>query len=786
VPAAFVCNEGQWPPHVLAAASHGGNQTWLERDAIVLRCPIDAQRCEVFRLHVVGADRAVELAAAEPLDHTVSFFRGDDPRGWHAGLTAFRTVRLRNVLAGVDVGVTTSEGAPEYFLDLADGAQLDRIVIRCEGQRELRERADGCLVIAGEHGELVQEPPAAFRRLASGASEPVAVRLVRRGDDAFGFAVEGAADQPLLVDPVLRWATFAGGSAYEWGYGVARAMDGSVVVTGETTSSDFPTTAGVFDPTYNGFGPPTSDVFVARFTAAGAIVYATYLGGSAGDRPFATTVDAQGSVVVVGNSMSSGFPTTVGAYDRILSGSSDGFVTKLAPNGAALVFSTFLGGDTTETAEAVALDGNARCWVVGTTSSATFPTTPGAVQAVRQGSSDAYVACLSADGSTLVASTLLGGNDGDVAKGVAVAPDGSIWCGGITSSTNFPTTSGAPQSVLSGSSDAFLSHVSADAGTLLASTLFGGSSGDVGEGVAVSADGLPVLVGVTSSANFPTTPNAFQQVAHGSSDAFVAGFGPGPTVRFVTLCGGGGGDVAKAVVIDPSGSILFGGQTSSSDYPTTPDAVLGTGSGSADAFVTHLAADGRALLFSTLLGGSGSDGGEDLAAADAAAVALTGVTNSGNFPVTAGAWSGTQRGTNDAFLVCLDARPAGIVSYGLPSPNCGGADRISASRRPDAGAADFALLCTGAPAGAFGFLVCGFASAPGVPLYGILAYLDLATPLFTVGTFSDAIGFARVGLPLTGVPSGTTAFAQFVWLNPVACGTASLLSASDALQFVTQ
>jgi hypothetical protein len=615
---------------------------------------------------------------------------------------------------------------------------------------------------------------------------PVAFQV--QGPDTFALTAGGRdAEESLLIDPVLHWATYAGGSAYEWAYAVARESDGSVVVAGETTSSDFPVTAGVFDPTYNGFGPPTSDVFVARIAPDGrSAIYATYLGGSSGDRPFGLAGNGQGEVVVVGNTMSANFPTTSGAYSRVLQGSSDVFVTRLNASGSALVFSTLLGGSDTETGEAVALDASGSAWVAGVTSSPTFPTTAGALQSARSGTSDAFVVRLAPDGGSLLASTLIGGSDGDVAKAVAVAPSGGVHVGGVTSSPNFPTTSGAAQRVLRGSSDAFLCHLSADLATLSMSTLIGGASGDVGEAVAAGVGGLPVLAGVTSSSDFPTTPGAFQRTARGSSDAFAAGFDAQGALRFATLVGGGNGDVAKGLAVDPAGTLLLGGQCSSSDFPTTPNAVMRSGAGSADAFLAHLAADGTGMLFGTMLGGSGSDGGEDCAGTAADAVALVGVTNSSNLPGTAGSWSSTQRGTNDGFAALLDARPMGVVRYGQGTPSCMGPVHVAVNRWPAAGAGDFALTCVGAPPLALGFLVVGFAPAPGIPVFGVLAWIDITQPVFSVTTFSDVAGFARVSVPLIGVAPGVTAYFQYAWLNPPGCGAPAGFSASDAVEVILQ
>ncbi|MEO6596790.1 MAG: hypothetical protein ABIP94_18745, partial [Planctomycetota bacterium] len=437
-------------------------------------------------------------------------------------------------------------------------------------------------------------------------------------------------------------------------------------------------------------------------------------------------------------------------------------------------------------AEDVDVDGAGIAWVTGVTSSASFPTTAGALSSLRQGSSDAFVAKLAANGTQLFASTLLGGNAGEVGKGIAVEAAGTVVVGGVTSSTNFPTTPGAFQQTLGGSSDAFLVRLDGNCQTLLGGTMCGGSSGDVGETVAVTSTGLALIGGVTSSNNFPTSPAAYQSTPSGSSDAFVAAFDALFQRRWATVVGGSGGDVGKSLSVTASGTVVLGGQCSSSDFPTTPGAVLASGSGSADAFVVHFGADGTGILASTLFGGSGSDGGEAIDGRTESAVALTGVTNSNNQPVTPGAWSPSQLGTNDSFAAVLDMRAPGVVRYGTSTPACMGPIYANASRWPAAGSSNFALHCVQAPPLTIGVMVIGFGALPGVPVLGVLAWIDLSQPTILVTALSDDLGFARVPLPLTSVSAGGRFFVQYAWFNPPGCGTPGGLSASDALDITVQ
>jgi hypothetical protein len=784
---ALVPNAGQWPEHVRFATT-GQRTLWLERDGLVMAHRTPAGGEQVFRLRVLDASAGSAPVGEHAVAGTHNFFQGADATAWRPALVAHDRVRWHDVRPGIDLIVTTAGEAPEYVLELAPGADLADFRMRCEGAEHLVLQGDGSLCLDGAAGDLVQSAPLAWRVGAAGQRTPVRMQFRAIDDTTFGFVTPNlAADESLCVDPVLQWATFVGGSAYEWGYDICRETDGTVLVVGETTSSNFPTSAGAFDPTYNGFGQPTSDVFVARINSTGTgVVYASYLGGSGAEKGMGVRGNGSGVATIVGPTGSGNFPVTAGAYDTTLGGNSDAFVTRLTADGTALVFSTLLGGAGDDQAEGLALTDTGETWVTGVTSSASFPTTAGAFSSARQGLSDVYVARIAATGAQLLASTLLGGGDGEVGKGVAVAAQGTVVVGGVTSSANFPTTTGAFQTTLLGSSDAFVARLSANCQQLLGSTFCGGSSGDVGEAVAVTPSGLALVAGVTSSNNFPVTAGAFQTTTSGSSDAFVAAFDATCQRRWATLVGGNGGDVGKSVWATPAGTIVLGGQCSSSVFPTTPGAVLAAGSGSADAFVVHLASDGSGLLAGTLFGGSGSDGGEAIDGRNEAAVVLTGVANSGNLPVVPGAWSPSQLGTNDSFAASLDLRAPGVVRYGTSTPSCLGPILASPTRWPAFNAADFGIACVQAPPSTIGLLVIGVAPWPGVPVLGVSAWIDLSQTTLLFTSFSDDLGFAKVPLSLVGIPAGARIYTQFAWFNPVGCGTPMALTASDALDILVQ
>ncbi len=318
----------------------------------------------------------------------------------------------------------------------------------------------------------------------------------------------------------LDYATFLGGSNDDHGYAIAVDAEGRAYVAGITYSSDFPTTPGAFDPSYNG-----DDAFVAKLNAAGsALDYATFLGGSNGDHGYAIAVDAEGRAYVAGITYSGDFPTTPGAFDPSYNGD-DAFVAKLNAAGSALDYATFLGGSNDDLGLAIAVDAEGRAYVAGWTGSSDFPTTPGAFDpSYNGGFFDAFVAKLNAAGSALDYATFLGGSNGDHGLAIAVDAEGRAYVAGWTVSSNFPTTPGAfDPSYNGGYADAFVAKLNAAGSALDYATFLGGSNGDHGHAIAVDAEGRAYVAGGTRSSDFPTTPGAFDTSYNGGdSDAYVA------------------------------------------------------------------------------------------------------------------------------------------------------------------------------------------------------------------------------------------------------------------------
>jgi hypothetical protein len=339
----------------------------------------------------------------------------------------------------------------------------------------------------------------------------------------------------------LAYSTFLGGTGddepfslvgLDEGLGIAVDGSGNAYVTGATRSPDFPTTPGAFDPTFNG----VEDAFVTKLNAAGSeLVYSTFLGGPVTIEVGFDIAVREGRAYVTGDAHFRDFPTTPGAFDPTFNGGTpdggDAFVTKLNASGSALVYSTFLGGTSSEEGRSIAVDGNGSAYLTGGTTSANFPTTRGAFDRTFNGSQvsfpiGAFVTKLNASGSTLVYSTFLGGPIQTRGRGIAVDGNGRAYVTGFTESPDFPTTRGAFDKTFNGTIDAFVTKLNRSGSELAYSTFLGGMSDDQGNDIAVDGRGRTYVTGGTGSADFPTTPGAFDTIytssaPGGNFDAFV-------------------------------------------------------------------------------------------------------------------------------------------------------------------------------------------------------------------------------------------------------------------------
>ena len=391
------------------------------------------------------------------------------------------------------------------------------------------------------------------------------------------------------------------------------------------------------------------------------LIYSTFLGGGGSAEGIA--VDETGAAYVTGIT-DGGVPTTPGAFDPTFNGVADAFVTKLNPTGSGLVYSTFLGGSGYEYGTGIAIDADGSAYIAGRTSSSDYPITPGAFDPTYSGGiNDGFVTKINPDGAGLEYSTYLGGSDNDFRYKIAVDTNELAAVAGYTESNDFPTTTGAFDPTFNGFDDGFVTVVNPTGTGLVFSTFLGTSGIDRIFDLAVDAGGSVYVTGVTSSAEFPTTPGSFDTSFGGTVDSFITKLSSsGADLIYSTFLGGISDEYGYGIAVDGNGQAYVTGITYSPDFPVTPGAFDTSLNGTPDEFVTAFDPIGAGLNFSTFIGGSSYEASLGGIVVDSSgSTVIMGSTVSPDFPTTPDAYDPTYNSDYDLHFSRLSPDDAELV-----------------------------------------------------------------------------------------------------------------------------
>jgi uncharacterized repeat protein (TIGR01451 family) len=723
LPLQFEANQGQQPAPVRFLSRGKDYTVFLTPDGALLSLRKLRQQVRIdkpgpavqepqmeasadLRLKLEGGNPAVQLTGADPLPGAVNYFYGKDPAKWRTNVTTYSKVRYEQVYPGIDLVFYGNQRQLEYDFVLSPGSTPDAIRLSVEGaERTSVDPATGDLVLQAAGEQIRFHKPVVYQPDADGhPRQEVDGRFqVDKNQVTFEVASYDHA-RALVVDPVLAYSTFLGGSGEDVAIAVAVDKSGNAYVAGYTCSTNFPTTAGSYRPTQPVQGPNTgctgigtnsgSDVFVAKLNAAGtALVYSTYLGGSYYDSPVGIAVDAAGDAYVAGATESFDFPVTNGSVcapqgynsnttpgqctaairpscgDPSNGGDTSGFITKLNPAGSALLWSTFIGGTGGDYINAMTLDSSGNVYVAATTSSE-----PGF---------------------------------------------GDLYCPDIQTSFPWQTTVSAyltadPLQGWQTPTHSAFSKLSADGSTLMYSTLFGAPRTSSGSrayftSIAVDSAGKAYLGGATDVPSFPTTPGAYQTVCAGclnnnNENGFILSFDPSQSglasLVFSTFLGGNGlapngagcvyQDSVLAIALDRSDNIYVTGSACSADFPTTARAYQKTNPkpnaydcNTGNAFLAKLNSSGSTLDDSTFLNGTSCFGqaiGYGISVDSADNAYITGSTNDATFPAlnplqgfgsTPETFVTELNKTASQLLFSTDLGCCGDAGYGIHADNYG-------------------------------------------------------------------------------------------------------------------
>jgi hypothetical protein len=678
---------------------------------------------ETVRLRLAGANAPAELDGLDELQTRSNYFIGNNALKWRTNVPNYGRVRYSQVYSGVDLVYYGNQEQLEYDFVVSPGTDPRVIAMVFDGVRRPSLDREGNLVLQTRSNKLVLHRPVTYQEV-EGVRRTVPAAYTLHRDGRVGFKVAAYdRSKPLIIDPVLDYSTFLSASFFDVASAIAVDSAGQAVVTGMTVAPDFPTvtppqpvnaggndafitklnaagTGLVYSTFVGGSGseignaialdpagnvyitgqtsspdfplvnamqkncagcPGTIHAFVVKLNAAGnAFMYSTYLGGTTGEVGMGIAADSSGNAYVAGDTFSTDFPVTPGAFQSACAGGqnrpcTDGFVAKVAADGSALVYATYLGGTLDDHIAALAVDSSGNAYVTGNTTSNNFPTTPGSfiskcdlATLCNAAFANAFVTKLNATGTGLVYSTYLGGsfsNDGGTA--IAMDATGNAYVAGFTGALDFPTTPGVVQPHCPLTSDgfcaasAFITKFNSDGSALLFSTYLGGSSGASATGIALDSGGEVYVVGGVFSGDFPTV-NALQPcAATGITSGFLVKLNSTASSLLFSTCLGGliGLNSFNGIALDSAGNTYLAASTQTK-FPTSKGAFQTTGPGAlivkiAPADAPGPAFSGQSLSFNNqTVGTSSSPLTSTLFNMGSAPLALSSVIASGDFAET--------------------------------------------------------------------------------------------------------------------------------------------------------
>jgi hypothetical protein len=598
-----------------------------------------------LQLDLLGANPKAAATLLDRLPGTMSYFVGNDPARWRTNIARFARVRFKDVYPGIDWLCYGNQRQFEYDFCLAPGASPESIRLRFTGADRLEvDPRNGELVATTSAGELRQPPPRVYQETDGGKRNWTGAYVVLDSTTVALRVGPHDAAKPLVIDPVLVYATERGRTnELDNPWDLAVDADGNAYVAGNAVQTN-----------------QVPHVYLLKLDATGTnLVYSAIIGGTGGELPGRLAVDSSGSVYMTGTTKSRDFPL-IQPLQSTLRGPSDAFVCKINPAGNGLVYSTYLGGDSSfvdgtsgeDGGFGIAVDSTGAAYVAGTSASSDLfgpgvkrtqqtASSPTPYQSSLHGPSDAFVVKLAPDGLSLVYGTYLGGSRYEAALGVSLDSQLNACVVGITKSSDFPTLNAQQAQPGGGISDAFVAKLNATGSALLFSTYLGGSGEElpsshsalsVGAGIAVDPSDNIYVVGDTYSSDFPLK-NPLQSTLRGPTDGFVAKFTAQGALVYSTFLGGSDQDGAFAVAADAGGNAYVTGGTLSTNFPTVAP-LQSSLAGSGAAFVSVLNPAGSALLFSTYLGADNVSTANGIGIDSLGNAYVAGLTTSTNFPNT--------------------------------------------------------------------------------------------------------------------------------------------------------
>ena len=696
LPLTFEANRGQTDPAVKFLSRGNGYTTFLTTGGMVLSLRPSQQASDanepnktqapavILQFTLEGANPNAVVVGEDPQPGRVNYFIGNNPEQWHTNVPTYGRIRSKNVYPGIDLVYYGNHHQLEYDFEVSPGANPNLIQFGVKGAFQIRIDSSGGLVLETRNGDLHFNSPVVYQE-SNGQRIPARGQYVLRDSTHVGFQMSlYQHDKPLVIDPVLVYGTYLGGSGNDVAQGIAVDATGCVYIAGYTDSADFPSA------TLGSIPPGVRHAFVAKLDATGSnLVYADYLGGNGQDYGYALTLDELDDVYVTGRTDSNDFPVVNPFQGTYPGGWFNAFLTKISPNGSSLLYSTYLGGNGFETPSSIAVDNTGDMVVGGTTTSTNFPVANAYQSVVNPNQGGVYgtygfLTKFTADGSSLVYSTYFGGSSNvvlncsgtpcwpepdNIVSGVALDSSGNAYAAGLTNTYNFPVTTGAyitTDSIPYDSPVGFLIKFTGF-GNLQYSTYFYESSGldNSINAIAVDASGSAYITGAAfSDGTFPITSTSICDPAvygPACSYGFVTKFDPtGSTLSYSTFLGPDNYFGPTSILVDANGDAFVSGASTGGALGLV-DAIEPYTNGT-DVVVAEIDPLGRSQLWVTYLGGDLEDYVGGMAFDSQSNLYIGGSTNSTDFPTTQSTFQRMLAGGTDTFVVKIAPTSAPSVS----------------------------------------------------------------------------------------------------------------------------